>query len=57
MTVFNIIGMNKQGLIETNNLGVGNVNTPATRYILGYNALYRLLTFRTKLDINLFFCF
>ena len=57
MTVFNIIGINKQGLIETNNLGVGNVNTPATRYILGYNALYRLLTFRSKLDINLFFCF
>ena len=25
-----------QGLIEKNNLGVGNVNTPATRYILGY---------------------
>ena len=25
-----------QGLIEKNNLGVGNVNTPATRYVLGY---------------------
>ena len=46
-----------QGLIEKNNLGVGNVNTPATRYILGYYTLYRLLTFRRKLDINLLFCF
>ena len=46
-----------QGLIEKNNLGVGNVNTPATRCILGYYTLYRLLTFRSKLDISLLFCF
>ena len=47
-----------QGLIEKNSLGIGNVNnTPTTRYVLGYYKLYRLLTFKSKLDINLFFCF
>ena len=46
-----------QGLIEKNNLSVGNLNTLSTRYVLGYYTLYRLLTFRSKLDINLFFCF
>ena len=43
-----------QGLIEKNNLVAGNVNTPGSRYILGYYTFYRLLTFRSKLDINLF---
>ena len=43
-----------QGLIERNNLGIGNVNTLTTRYVLGYNTLYRLLTFMSKLNINLF---
>ena len=46
-----------QGLIEKNSLGVGNVNMSTTRYILGYYPLYRLLTFRSKLDINLLFYF
>ena len=46
-----------QRLIEKNNLSVGNVNTPATRFVLGYYILYRLLTFRSKLGINLLFCF
>ena len=45
--------MDHQGLLEKNSLGIGNVNTPATRYILGYYTLYRLLTFRSKLDIKL----
>ena len=35
----------------------GNVNTPTIRYVLGYYTLYRLCTFRSKLDINLLFCF
>ena len=39
------------------NKGISNVNTPATRYVLGYYTLYRLLTFRSKLNINLIFCF
>ena len=43
--------------MEKNNLGISNVNMPATRYVLGYYALYRLLTFRNKLNINLLFCF
>ena len=47
----------KQGLIEKNSLGVGNVNMSTTKYVLGYYTLYRLLTFRSKLDINLRFCF
>ena len=46
-----------QGLIERNNLGIGNVNTLTTRYVLGYNTLYRLLTFMSKLNINLLFLF
>ena len=46
-----------QGLIEKNNLGVSNVNMPATRCILGHYTLYKLLTFRSKLNINLLFCF
>ena len=46
-----------QGLIEKNSLGVRNVNMCTTRYILGNYTLYRLLTFRSKLDINLLFCF
>ena len=49
--------MDHQGLLEKNNLGIGNVNMPATRYILGYYTLYRLLTCRSKLDINLPFGF
>ena len=47
--------MGTQGLIERNNLGIGNVNTLTTRYVLGYNMLYRLLTFMSKLNINLLF--
>ena len=47
--------MGTQGLIERNNLGIGNVNTLTTRYVLGYNTLYRLLTFMSKLNINLLF--
>ena len=47
----------QQGLIEENNLGVSNVNTPATRCILGHYTLYKLLTFRSKLNINLLLCF
>ena len=35
----------------------GNINTPTIRYVLGYYILYRLCTFRSKLDINLLFCF
>ena len=46
-----------QGLIEKNNLGISNVTMPTTTYVLGYYALYRLLTFRSKLNINLLFCF
>ena len=46
-----------QGLIEKNSLGVGNVNMSTTRYVLGYYTFYRLLTFRSKLDIDLLFCF
>ena len=46
-----------QGLIEKHNLGVSNVNMPATRCILGHYTLYKLLTFRSKLNINLLFCF
>ena len=46
-----------QGLIEKNSLGVVNVNMSTTRYVLGYYTLYRLLTFRSKLDINLLFLF
>ena len=37
-----------QGLIEKNNLSVGNVNTHFTRYILGYYTLYRLRKFMSK---------
>ena len=44
-------------LIEKNSLAVGNVNISTMRYVLGYYTLYRLLTFRSKLDINLLFCF
>ena len=47
--------MGTQGLIERNNLGIGNVNMLTTRYVLGYNMLYRLLTFMSKLNINLLF--
>ena len=39
---FNVIS---QGLIEENNLGVGNVNTSVMRYVLDYYTLCRLLTF------------
>ena len=46
-----------QGLIGKNNLGMGNVSTTTTRYVLGYYTLYRLLTFRSKLNINLLFHF
>ena len=46
-----------QGLIVKNNLGIGNVNMPTTRHVLGYYTLYRLLTFKRKLYINLLFCF
>ena len=45
------------GVIEKNNLCISNVNTPAKWYVLGYYTLYRLFTFRSKLDINLLFCF
>ena len=48
-----VFAYDNQGLIEKNNLVAGNVNMPASRYILGYYTLYRLLTFRSKLDINL----
>ena len=48
-------GRGEKGLIEKNNLGVGNINTSTTRYVLGCNALYRPLTFRSKVDINLIF--
>ena len=51
------ISLFSQGLIEKNNLGVCNVDTPATRYVLGYYTFNRLLTFKSKLDINLPFCF
>ena len=44
-----------QKLIEKNNLGAGNANTSATRYVLGYYTLYRPFTFRSKLDINMLF--
>ena len=44
-------------MIEKNNFGIGNVNTPTTRRILGYYTLYRLRTFRSKLTIKLLFCF
>ena len=43
----------KQGLIEKKYVDIGNVNTPATRYVLGYYALYRLLALRSRLNINL----
>ena len=46
-----------QGLIGKNSLGVSNVNMSTTRYVLGYYTLHRLLTFRSKLNINLPFCF
>ena len=46
----------RQGLIEENNLGVGDVNMPTMRYVLGYYTLYRLLTFTSKLVIDLLFC-
>ena len=49
--------LNRQALIEKNSLGIGNVNMFTTIYVLGYYTLYRLLTFRSKLDINLLFCF
>ena len=45
------------GVIEKNNLGISNVNTTAILYVLGYYTLYRLFTFRSKLDISLLFCF
>ena len=46
----------RQGLIEENNLGVGDVNMPTMRYVLGYYTLYRLLTFTSQLVIDLLFC-
>ena len=46
----------RQGLIEENNLGVGDVNMPTMRYVLGYYTLYRLLTFTSRLVIDLLFC-
>ena len=46
-----------QGLMEKNNLGVGNINTPTTRYVLDYNTFYRLLTFRVKSILTCFFVF
>ena len=46
----------RQGLIEENNLGVGDVNMPTMRYVLRYYTLYRLLTFTSKLVIDLLFC-
>ena len=46
-----------QGLIEKNSFGVSNVNMSTTGYVLGYYPLIRLLTFRSKFDINLLFCF
>ena len=57
LKVSQILQENTQRLIEKNNLGISNVNTPAPRYVLGYYTLYRLFTFRSKLDINLLFCF
>ena len=39
--VCHVMVIQNQGLIEKNNLGVGNVNTPTTRYVLGYYTLYR----------------
>ena len=44
-------------MIEKNSLGVSNVNMSTTRQILGYYTLHRLLTFRSKLNINLLFVF
>ena len=52
-----IDAINLQGLIEKNSLDISNVNMSTTRYVLGYYTLYRLLTFRSKLDITLLFCF
>ena len=48
-----------EGLIEKNNLGVRNINTSTSRFTihLGYNTLYRLLTFRKKLILTCFFVF
>ena len=43
----------KQGLTEKKYVGIGNVNTPATGYVLGYYTFYRLLALRSKLNINL----
>ena len=55
--IFEQIRWALQGLIEKNSLGVGNVNMSTTRYVLGYYTFYRLLAFRSKLNINLLFCF
>ena len=52
-----IVRVIDQGLIEKNSLSIGNVNMSTTRNVLGYYTLYRLLTFRSKLNINLLFVF
>ena len=36
----NKCGINSQGLIEKNSLGISNVNMSTARYILGYYTLY-----------------
>ena len=46
-----------RGLIEKNNLGIGNVNMHATRYVLGYYKLYKLFTFRVNLILTCIFVF
>ena len=47
--------MRNQGLIEKNNLGVGNVNQITSGEILDYSVSNRLRTCRLKLSINLLF--
>ena len=51
------IYINISGVNRKNNLGVGNVNAPATRYVLGHCTLYRLLTFRRNSILTCFFVF
>ena len=54
---FLTISLTMSGVDRENSLGISNVNMSAMRYVLGYYTLYRLLTFRSKLDINLLFVF
>ena len=53
---FLTISPTMSGVDRENSLGISNVNMSTTRYVLGYYT-YRLLTFRSKLNINLLFCF